>query len=74
MTGNPDRFHSGLTVIRDQDILWNGLPVNSKLAAVALSWPDFRRYGYRYRGTFRSGPVRAGAQASQSDQDQVSRP
>src|SRR5712691_3159316 len=69
VTGNPDRFRSGLTVIRDQDNSWNGLSVNSKLAAVTLSWPAFHRYGYRYRGTFRAGPLGAGAGASQSDQD-----
>lgn len=57
VTGNPDRFRSGLTVIRDQDVCWNELSVGSKLAAVGLSGPDFLRYGYRYRGTLRGRPL-----------------
>ncbi|HWF82399.1 MAG TPA: sulfotransferase [Streptosporangiaceae bacterium] len=74
VTGNPDRFRSGLTVIRDQDDSWNGLSANSKLAAVTLSWPAFHRYGYRYRGTFRAGAPGAGALAPpESAQDQISR-
>ena len=63
VTGNPDRFRSGLTLIRDRDDSWSGLSASSKLAAVALSWPTFHRYGYRYGGTFRVGPSRAGATA-----------
>jgi hypothetical protein len=51
VTGNPDRFHVGATVIRDRDDSWRtGLPVPAKLAAMAMSWPLSRRYGYRYRG------------------------
>jgi hypothetical protein len=62
VTGNPDRFRSGLTVIRDQDGSWQaGLSGRAKLAAVTLSWPFFSRYGYRYRGTFRAGQRRAGS-------------
>jgi hypothetical protein len=72
VTGNPDRFRAGLTVIRDRDVSWDGLPASSKLAAVALSWPAFRRYGYRYGGTFRAGPPQAAAEA-QSAEDQISR-
>jgi hypothetical protein len=54
VTGNPDRLRSGPTVIRETDDAWQaGLPASAKLAAVTLSWPWFRRYGYRYRGTFR---------------------
>jgi hypothetical protein len=57
VTGNPDRFRTGSTVIRDTDDAWrHGLPVSAKLAVLALSWPLLRRYGYRYRGTFSSGP------------------
>jgi hypothetical protein len=57
VTGNPDRFRTGTTVIRDADDAWrDGLPVFDKLAVLALSWPLFGRYGYRYRGTFRTSP------------------
>jgi hypothetical protein len=53
VTGNPDRFRTGTTIIRDTDDAWkSGLPVSAKLAAVTLSWPLFARYGYRYSGTF----------------------
>lgn len=49
VTGNPDRFRSGATVIRDADDSWKAsLPTSAKLAAAALSWPLFWRYGYRY--------------------------
>lgn len=51
VTGNPDRFRTGVTVIRDADDCWQtGLPARSRLAAVALAWPQFRRYGYRMSG------------------------
>lgn len=50
VTGNPDRFSSGTTVIRDSDDSWRDtLPSSARLAASALSWPLLRRYGYRYR-------------------------
>jgi len=29
--------------------------VRGRLAAVTLSWPRFRRYGYSYGGTFSRG-------------------
>lgn len=64
VTGNPDRFRTGPTVIRDADDAWrDGLPGRSRLAAQALSWPLSRRYGYRYRGTstYRGAPSRAPA-------------
>jgi hypothetical protein len=49
VTGNPDRFRSGATVIRGTDDSWKtGLPMSAKLAAAVLSWPLFWRYGYRY--------------------------
>ena len=55
VTGNPDRFSTGITVIKDADESWrDGLSVSAKLSAAALSWPLFRRYGYRYGG--RPGP------------------
>lgn len=55
VTGNPDRFHTGRTTIRDRDDSWRtGLSSSARLAAVTLSWPLFRRYGYEYGGTFRS--------------------
>jgi hypothetical protein len=53
VTGNPDRFRTGATVIRAADDAWRDLPVAGRLAAVTLSWPLFRRYGYRYAGTLR---------------------
>ncbi len=66
VTGNPDRFQTGASVIRDRDDSWTtGLSMRARLAAVALSWPLFRRYGYRYGGTFptrfRRGAVGSGA-------------
>lgn len=49
VTGNPDRFLTGATVVRDRDSAWQAeLSAPAKLAAVALSWPLFRRYGYGY--------------------------
>ncbi|MFL6128871.1 MAG: sulfotransferase [Mycobacteriales bacterium] len=65
VTGNPDRFVTGPTVLRESDDSWRtALPASAKLAAVTLSWPLFSRYGYRYRGTFGSG-IPAGARAAQ---------
>ncbi|MGH3760767.1 sulfotransferase [Actinophytocola sp.] len=62
VTGNPDRFDTGVTIIRDRDDTWRTrLPVRARLAAVTLSWPRFRRYGYSYAGTFRSGRPPAGS-------------
>jgi hypothetical protein len=64
VTGNPDRFRTGPSLVRDRDDSWQtDLPVPAKLAAVTLSWPLFRRYGYRYRGTLRSGARPVGAAA-----------
>lgn len=49
VTGNPDRFETGTTLVRDRDDSWKtGLSTRAKLAAVTLSWPQFRRYGYQY--------------------------
>jgi hypothetical protein len=50
VTGNPDRFRAGTTVIRGTDDTWRAaLPARDRLTAQALSWPLFPRYGYRYR-------------------------
>jgi len=71
VTGNPDRFLTGATVVRDRDDSWRaGLPVPARLAVAALSWPLFRRYGYRYRGTFADGGGRARARAPQAASEQ----
>jgi sulfotransferase family protein len=57
VTGNPDRFFTGTGTIRERDDEWRaGLSAPAKLTVLALSWPQFPRYGYRYRGTLRSGP------------------
>ena len=58
VTGNPDRFRHGATVLRDADDSWKiVLPASAKLTAAALSWPLFWRYGYRYSQSGRSrGP------------------
>jgi len=49
VTGNPDRFRTGETVIRPQDDSWrSGLPRSARLATLLLSWPMARRYGYRH--------------------------
>ena len=62
VTGNPDRFRTGATVIRDRDDFWkNGLSLGARLAAVAISWPLFRRYGYRYGDTLQGAGLRRGA-------------
>lgn len=54
VTGNPDRFLTGPTAVRERDDSWQtNLSGPARLAAVALSWPLYSRYGYRYRGTFR---------------------
>ncbi len=49
VTGNPDRFNSGPTVLRETDSRWvTGLPRRARLAVAMLAWPMFRRYGYRH--------------------------
>lgn len=59
VTGNPDRFRTGATRIRDRDYPWETeLPVPAKLAAATLSWPLFHRYGYSHRGTLLAGSRR----------------
>ncbi len=60
VTGNPDRFETGPTLIRDRDDSWRRkLSTPAKLAAVTVSWPQLRRYGYRYAGTFAPARVPA---------------
>ncbi len=59
VTGNPDRFLTGPTALREADDRWRtSLPKRARLAAVVFSWPLFRRYGYRYQGTLATAPVR----------------
>ena len=49
VTGNPDRFRNGETVIRERDDAWRtGLPASSRAVAMAVSFPQRLRYGYRY--------------------------
>jgi len=69
VTGNPDRFLTGVTIVRDRDDSWRtGLSLSAKLAATALSWPLFWRYGYRYGDTLLAGS--AGAVAPQVTEEQ----
>jgi hypothetical protein len=57
VTGNPDRFRTGTTVIRPVDESWKrGLPRRARLAAMLLSWPMSWRYGYRHRGDLLARP------------------
>lgn len=59
--GNPDRFSTGPTTIRDTDDGWRaGLPGSAKLAVTTISWPLSGRYGYRFRGTFPPKLTRTG--------------
>lgn len=52
VTGNPDRFHRGTTIVKDTDDAWRaGLRRRSKLAVAAFAWPLLRRYGYLSRKT-----------------------
>jgi hypothetical protein len=51
VTGNPDRFRVGATLIRPADNPWpTSLSRPGRLAATALSVPLFQRYGYRRTG------------------------
>jgi hypothetical protein len=55
VTGNPDRFRTGTTLIRDTDDAWRAeLSPTARLAALTLSWPLSRRYGYRRRAPGRA--------------------
>jgi hypothetical protein len=65
VTGNPDRFRSGTTAIRNADDAWRAdLPRMSRLTAQTLSWPLARRYGYRYRETSPGRAARSDAPAA----------
>lgn len=47
VTGNPDRFRYGPTLIRETDDSWRGaLPRSAKLITSAISLPLSARYGY----------------------------
>ncbi|HEX3765884.1 MAG TPA: sulfotransferase [Kofleriaceae bacterium] len=47
VTGNPDRFRSGTTLIRPDDAAWRSeLSAGAQIATVALAWPLMKRYGY----------------------------
>lgn len=51
VTGNPDRFRSGTTLIRPEDEAWRSeLSARAQLATVALAWPLMKRYGYPLGG------------------------
>ena len=70
VTGNPDRFRTGPTTIREGDDAWRtGLPRRARLAAVALSWPLFRRYGYRIRGRPKERLAAAGSPSRVATQE-----
>lgn len=67
VTGNPDRFRTGTTVIRDTDNAWQAsLPRMSRLTAQTLSWPLSRRYGYSFRRTASGGGVRSRVPVAQA--------
>jgi hypothetical protein len=47
VTGNPDRFRSGPTLLRPEDDAWRKeLPSGARNITQALSWPLMARYGY----------------------------
>jgi hypothetical protein len=61
VTGNPDRFRSGPTVIRPDDSKWRDeLPTRDQLTTIALAWPLMRKYGYPLAG----GTTHAAADAA----------
>jgi len=67
VTGNPDRFRTGSTVIRDRDDATSGgLRARARLAARTLSWPLSWRYGYRHRSALRNGHPAARATQTQT--------
>ncbi|HST48590.1 sulfotransferase [Jatrophihabitans sp.] len=54
VTGNPDRFRHGETVIRPKDESWRkGLPLLARLSTAVVAWPMAWRYGYRTTGGLR---------------------
>ncbi|OJT20818.1 sulfotransferase family protein [Archangium sp. Cb G35] len=47
VTGNPDRFRAGTTLLRPEDDAWKKeLPSRARALTEALSWPLMARYGY----------------------------
>ena len=65
VTGNPDRFASGATVIRDRDDRWrSGLSPAARLTCAALAWPLSGRYGYRHGGPRWRRPASAGSRSA----------
>ena len=67
VTGNPDRFRTGATLIRATDDAWRAsLPAPARLTAQALSWPLSRRYGYRSRGHSPAQPPRSRVAAARA--------
>jgi hypothetical protein len=73
VTGNPDRFRTGPTVISGTDDAWHTrLPPVARLTAQTLSWPLFTRYGYRPGRPPGTQPARAagGYPARASDETQ----
>ena len=53
VSGNPDRFRSGTTLLREHDDQWKErLTVRARLATAALSWPQFHLYGYSHQDTW----------------------
>jgi hypothetical protein len=58
VTGNPDRFRSGPTVIRSDDSKWRDeLPTRDQLTTIALAWPLMRKYGYPLTGGTTHAPA-----------------
>jgi len=54
VTGNPDRFRHGETVIRPKDESWRtSLPRLARLSTAVVAWPMAWRYGYRTAGGLR---------------------
>ncbi|MBV9823183.1 MAG: hypothetical protein JO144_13170, partial [Actinobacteria bacterium] len=65
VTGNPDRFRHGETVIRPKDESWRkGLPWPARLSTLVVAWPMAWRYGYRATGGLRTLIRRVPAQAA----------
>ena len=57
VTGNPDRFRHGATVIRNGDAAWRTeLPAGSRALALAMSWPLLAPYRWQRRRSQRSLP------------------
>jgi hypothetical protein len=56
VTGNPDRFRTGTTLIRPDDSAWQReLPARAQATTVALAWPLMKHYGYPLDGAAAAG-------------------